>query len=199
MFEYLNGTLVQKAPTEVVVDCGGVGYLLHVSLTTFSQLGEPPAEVKLFVHPHYAENVQRLYGFFTAEERTLYRLVQGVRGIGPALALNLLSHERPELLVERLRSGDVTALTRVKGVGRKTAERLLVELKDRLPAMTELLPGTPSHLQQTLVQALVSLGLNPSEAVQRSQRALEAQSGEADLEILLRLCLQDGARGAGRA
>ena len=195
MFDFLRGRLASKAPTEVVIDCGGVGYLLQISLNTFGALPED-GEVQLWVQPVYTETAQRLYGFATEIERTVFRLVQGVKGIGPTLALNLMSHDRPEQMVARLRTGEVTALTRVKGIGKKTAERLLVELKDRLPAQGS--ETSRPNLESVLIQALTSLGLNASEADTRCRRTLEQYPDENSVEVLLRHCLQEGVRAAGR-
>lgn len=194
MFDYLAGTLAKKAPTEVVVDCGGVGYLVHVSLHTSAAL--PAAgPVKLLVHVHQSENGQKLFGFWAELERSLFRLFQGVRGVGPTLAMNLLSHGAPEELVARLRAGDVKELTRIRGIGRKTAERLLVELKDRLPEVGAH-PGPRRRREDVLAQALVSLGLTPAEAGERALRVLKEAPDEERLEVLLRACLREGGRSA---
>lgn len=202
MIEYLSGELTRKSPTEVVVECGGVGYAVQVSLNTYAALprGRDGAAVRLLIHPHYGENVQRLYGFHAEQERALFRLLQSVRGVGPSLALALLSHEPVDSLLHRLRAGDITGLTRVKGVGRKTAERLMVELRDRLPEVTgtTLDPSAPaSDRQQMLVQALASLGLTPSESEERARRVLDQAPADARIEELLRRALHQGARAAG--
>ena len=191
MFEYFAGNLVHRAPTEVVVDCGGVGYLLLISLNTYAALPER-GPVKLLAHGHYGENVRRLYGFATAEERALFRLLQGVRGVGPGLAMALLSHETPERLKELLQAGEVTRLTRVKGVGRKTAERLVVELKDRLPQVAASVGA--GDLEAVLSRALVTLGLTPSEAERRARETLRESGKEDRLEVLLRSALRASSR-----
>ena len=196
MFEYLAGELTRKSPTEVVVECAGVGYCVHISLNTFTALPER-GSVRLYVHPHYAENNQRLFGFADEEERTLFRLLHGVRGIGPVLALSLLSHEPVAALVQRLRAGDVSGLTRVKGVGRKTAERLLVELRDRLEVALPAVSATPDQ-EHPLRQALESLGLTPAEAGTRARQVLAEAGAETELGELLRQALQAGSRSASR-
>ena len=194
MFEYLAGELTRKTPTEAVVECAGVGYRLSISLQTFSALVDS-GPVRLLTHAHYSENDQRLYGFATDSERKLFRLLQGVRGIGPALAMTVLSHESSEQIVQRLKSGDVTGLTRIKGIGRKTAERLLVELKDRLPQLTSAPIGDPS-LESIVQQALGNLGVTPSEAADRARQVLAAHPGEQRVEVLLREALRQDARSA---
>ncbi len=198
MIEYLEGNLARKSTTEVVVDCGGVAYLVHVSLNTTSQL-PASGSVKVLIHTHFSDNGQRLYGFSSESERSLFRILQGVRGVGPALALTLLSHEPADRLLGRLRDGDVNGLTRVKGIGRKTAERLLVELRDRLGALGPSFGGDQAR-ENALVQGLMSLGLNEAEAATRARRVLRDATPEAELDELLRRALQsDSSSSPGRS
>jgi len=187
VIEFLQGELVRKTPTEAVVECGGVGYLASISLKSFAAL---PASgpVRLLVHFHETETSTRLFGFASEGERQMFRTLQSVRGVGPAMALTLLSHETPELLAGRIRGGDAKGLTRIKGIGTKTAERLVLELKNRLDHVAAA-PVAPEH-ERLLVQALKSLGLSESEAEEKARAVLKAAAGETRLEILLRLTLK---------
>ncbi|MSR47694.1 MAG: Holliday junction branch migration protein RuvA [Planctomycetes bacterium] len=187
MFEFLKGELARKGPTEAVVDVNGVGYLLSISAQCFAAL---PARgvVTLLVHVHTNDSGARLFGFVEERERALFRQLQSVSGVGPAVALNLLSHEPPDALAGRLRSGDVKGLTRIKGIGTKTAERLILELKDKVDA--GLAVTLPAGHEELLAQALKSLGLDPSEAAERARQTVKANLGETRVELLLRAALQ---------
>ena len=187
MIEFLEGDLVRKTPTEAVVRCGGVGYLASISLKSFAALPASGA-VRLLIHWHESDSGTRLFGFASEGERQMFRTLQSVRGVGPALALTLLSHETPELLAGRIRAGDTKGLTRIKGIGTKTAERLVLELKGRLDHVAAA-PVASDH-ERTLVQALRSLGLPESEAEEKARGVLKSAAGETRLEVLLRLALR---------
>jgi Holliday junction DNA helicase RuvA len=193
VFEFLDGELARKTPTEAVVDVNGVGYLLSISLQCFTALPER-GRVKLLVHVHTTESGSRLVGFIDERERSMFRLLQSVGGIGPNVALALLSHEMPAALAARIRAGDVKGLTRIKGIGTKTAERLVLELKDKVVAE----PGAiaVADQEQLLVQALESLGLDPADATARAKAAAKALPKEERVEVLLRHALR--ARAAGK-
>lgn len=193
MFEFLNGELARKGPTEAVVDVHGVGYLLSISAQCYAALPARGA-VRLLVHVHSNDAGTRLFGFLEERERALFRQLQSVSGVGPAVALNLLSHEPPDALAGRLRAGDVKGLTRIKGIGTRTAERLVLELKDKVdPGLAVTLPE--SH-EELLAQALRSLGLDPNEAHERAHAVCVAHPGEKRVEVLLRAALK--SRGAAR-
>jgi Holliday junction DNA helicase RuvA len=130
---HLSGTLLEKHVQRIVVDVGGVGYDVAVPLSTFYTVGEPGARVALRIHTHVREDQLQLFGFGTALELTLFERLISVSGIGPKVALSVLSGIEPEQLVRAIRSGDVARLVKIPGVGKKTAERLVVELRDRLP------------------------------------------------------------------
>jgi Holliday junction DNA helicase RuvA len=163
MIAYLRGRLHDKQPQRVVVDVGGVGYDVAVPLSTFYQLGEDGGEVALRIYTHVREDQLALFGFLTASEQTVFERLLGVSGIGPKLALGVLSGIEPTDLVAALERGDVARLTRIPGIGKKTAERMVLELRDRL--LKELGPSigvSPSAGDQAqredLVSALVNLG-----------------------------------------
>ena len=134
MIARLAGTLFEKHPSRVVVDVNGVGYDVQVPLSTFYGLGEAGAAMALRIHTHVREDAIALYGFATALELELFERLIAVSGIGPKLALAVLSGIEPAELVKAVRRGDVARLTAIPGVGKKTAERIVLELKDRLPA-----------------------------------------------------------------
>jgi holliday junction DNA helicase RuvA len=158
----LKGTLIEKSPNRLVVDVSGVGYDVTVPLSTFYDIGEPGTSVALRVHTHVREDVIALYGFNTALEQELFERLIAVSGIGPKLALAVLSGIDPAELVRAVRNQDVARLTKIPGIGKKTAERIGLELKDRLPppAETERPPGHDGadQFRDDLLSALTNLG-----------------------------------------
>lgn len=163
MIAFLRGRLHEKQPQRVVVDVGGVGYDVAVPLSTFYQIGDEGSAVALRIHTHVREDQLALFGFLTAAEQVVFERLLGVSGIGPKLALGVLSGIEPVELVAALERGDVARLTRIPGIGKKTAERMVLELRDRL--LKELGTGTgvaaDPHEQgqrDDLVSALVNLG-----------------------------------------
>lgn len=163
MIAFLRGRLHEKQPQRVVVDVGGVGYDVAVPLSTFYQIGDEGSAVALRIHTHVREDQLALFGFLTAAEQVVFERLLGVSGIGPKLALGVLSGIEPVEFVAALERGDVARLTRIPGIGKKTAERMVLELRDRL--LKELGTGTgvaaDPHEQgqrDDLVSALVNLG-----------------------------------------
>ena len=188
MIARLKGTLVEKAPSRIVVDAGGVGYEVMVPLSTFYGLGDADAVVTLRVHTHVREDVIALYGFATALEQDLFERLIGISGIGPKLALAVLSGIDPLELVRAIRTQDVARLTRIPGVGKKTAERIGLELKDRLP-QAEAPAGAPGDtgdgLRSDLLSALTNLGYKGAVA-EKAVDAAVRKSPDASFEVLLR-------------
>src|SRR6201998_2514765 len=135
MIGQLRGRVAEKRPNQVLVDVGGVGYLVQVPLSTFAALSELHNEVTLLIHTHVREDALALYGFLSSREKHFFELLISASGVGPSLALKILSGMSVEELVPAIRGGDLVRLTRIPGVGRKTAERIVVELKDRLEAV----------------------------------------------------------------
>lgn len=188
VFDSIHGRVLVREPARVVVEAGGLGYLLHVPLGTFDALPAVGAEVRLLLHLVVREDEWRLYAFATAREREAFRDLLRVSGVGPALALVLLSGLGHDALLEAVRSGDVRALVRVKGVGKKTAERVVVELKERWAAGAEA-PGVtlaPQGVAGDAVRALVALGLEPAEAARRLEALGEAGRGMAVADLVRR-------------
>ena len=192
MIAALRGRLLRKKPQEVVVDVSGVGYRVTIPLSTFYRLAEPGADVTLLTHTHVREDTLALFGFLTAAEQTLFERLIAVSGVGPKLAISILSGIEAPDLVAALKASDVSRLTRIPGVGKKTAERLSLELKDKmqgLEATEEAVPASaPPSAQDDLVSALVHLGYSRPEAERGVARALA--QGEGRFEELLRRSLR---------
>jgi Holliday junction DNA helicase RuvA len=188
----LKGTLVEKSPNRLVVDVGGVGYEVLVPLSTFYGIGEPGGGVSLRVHTHVREEVIALYGFGTSLEQTLFERLIGVSGIGPKLALAVLSGIGSEEFVHAVHAQDVARLTRIPGIGKKTAERIGLELKDRLPAAipSSAAPAaTGDRRRDDLLSALTNLGY-PRPTAEKAIDARLAESPEMAFEDLLRAILR---------
>jgi len=189
---HLRGRLLHKSPQEVVVDVGGVGYRVFIPVSTFYRLGAEGDEVSLRVHTQVREDAIALFGFLTAVEQALFERLIQVAGVGPKLAVNVLSGiEAPEL-VAALRDGDLARLTRVPGVGKKTGERLILELKDKMPAVlptAEAPPAATGGPKEDLVSALANLGYSRPEAERGVERALK-QDASGSFEDLLRRALR---------
>src|SRR5262250_2395007 len=161
MIGQLRGRLTDKRPNQVMVDVGGVGYLVAVPLSSYAALGELHTEVTLLIHTHVREDVFSLYGFLSSREKHFFEMLISVSGIGPSLALRILSGMTVEELVPAIRSGDIARLSKTPGVGRKTAERMVVELKDKLEAVTiteEKQPESPAGVEADVISALSNLG-----------------------------------------
>lgn len=193
MIAQLRGRILRKDPQEVVVDVGGVGYRVLIPVSTFYRLPDEGAETALRIHTHVREDALALFGFLSAAEHGLFERLIGVAGVGPKLAVNVLSGMEAPDLVDALRAGDVARLTRIPGVGRKTAERLILELKDKMPARTAPAetgaPETPSTSRDDLLSALVHLGYTRVEAERGVDRALR-EDGAGRFEDLLRRSLR---------
>ena len=192
MIALLRGRLAEKNPNRVIIDVQGVGYDLQVPLSTFYELGEPGADVVFRVHTHVREDTLALFGFATMLELQLFEQLIGVSGIGPRLALAVLSGIDPPDLVRAINQGDVGRLTGIPGVGKKTAERIGLELKDRLVTLVvEPEPGadgTSTDLRGDLLSALVNIGY-PRQLAERAVDAAlvaEVESFEQTLRLALR-------------
>lgn len=185
MYESIQGTLTQKDPARCVVEAGGLGYAIHISLTTYEDLPAVGSPARMVLHPVVREDEWRLFGFSAPRERETFRDLLRVNGVGPLVALALLSGFRPQELEQAVAQGDVRTLTRAKGVGKKTAERILVELRDRwkdrldvqAPGASGTAPGGPDH---DAVRALEALGLDATDAARRVARVLGT---EPDLPV----------------
>jgi Holliday junction DNA helicase RuvA len=195
MIARLHGRLAAKDPHEIVVDVHGVGYQVIVPLSTFYRLPEVSGEVSLFTVTHVREDAIQLFGFLTRDEQTLFEMLQSVSGIGPRLATNILSGISVEELAPALSDGNVARLRAVPGVGKKLAERLVVELREKVAGrgLTAAAPGLPSGADPVLenvVSALTNLGCNRKEAQQLAEAARQALGAGADFEALIKSALR---------
>ena len=198
MIAQIRGRLASKEPHRVVVDVNGVGYQIFIPLSTYYQLPDVPAEVFLHTHTHVREDAIQLFGFHTRDEQTLFELLQGVSGIGPRLATNILSGFSVEELVPALSEGNHTRLRAVPGVGKKLAERLVVELREKVGTGALLQPpaapaGPTPAMDRALddvVSALVNLGCNRKEAVKAAEAARKDLGPAADFEKLIKATLR---------
>lgn len=199
MISTVEGRLSSKHPTEVVVEVGGVGILCNISLTTYAALPVEGERVRLITEMVVRDDAIDLYGFISEAERTLFRLLKGVSGVGPRMAQGILSGLSVEEFAGALAAEDLATLTSIRGVGRKTAERLILELKEKLPRLEEVtgvpLPGAPEPEfagapgEEEAVLALRSLGYSASEAEAAVRRALAGLEGEPTVEILVKRAL----------
>jgi Holliday junction DNA helicase RuvA len=190
----VQGTILEKSPQHVVVDVHGLGYEIDIPLTTYFELGETGAAIVLFTHLVVREDAQLLFGFATAAERELFRLLIKVNGVGPKLAVAILSGVDAHSFARCIQNSDVKTLTSLPGVGKKTAERLIIELRDRLPNLPQ-----PGAVVQQVVDdfmsdaeaALIGLGYKPQEAA----RALaQVEDPSASVEMLIRQALKNLVR-----
>ena len=197
MIAYLHGQLAEATPTHVIVDCHGVGYAVFIPLSSYDKLPPRGGDVKLLTHHHVIaqDGTQQLYGFVTAEEREMFLLLISISGIGPKLAINILSSTSISALRNAIASGDTQTLSTLRGIGKKTAERLIVELKDKVGGATAFATkgraATPE--EQKLIDAvlaLVSLGYKQVDA-HRIVLAVADKSGpKTSVEELVRTALR---------
>ena len=202
MIAYLRGRLFEKQPNRIVVDVGGVGYDVFVPLSTFYGLGDPGAEVSLRIHTHVREDALTLYGFATTLEQDLFERLIGVSGIGPRLGLAVLSGIEPLELVRAIERADVARLTAIPGVGKKTSERLVLELKDRLPraqlaaAVAGLTAPEEPVLRDDVLSALLNLGYHRPLAERAVDAAIKTLGAvlDAGFERTLKQALRELAK-----
>lgn len=200
MIGWLRGQLLEKQPNRLLVDVHGVGYDVQVPVSTFYQAGEPGHEVSLRIHTHVREDQIALFGFASILEQQLFERLIGVNGIGPKLALAVLSGIEPKDLVTAVQQADVGRLTRIPGVGRKTAERITLELRDRLPAIAELpTAGTivdEAHVsvRDDVISALVNLGYQRPAVEKAVESVLKTSGAPAAFEETLRQALRQLSR-----
>ena len=199
MIAYLRGRVLEKQPSRVIVDVSGVGYDVSVPLSTFYTAGEPGAEITLRIHTHVREDQLALYGFATVLELAVFERLIGVSGIGPRLALAVLSGMEPRELTAAIERSDLARLTRIPGVGKKTAERIVVELRDRLPkalaGMADQSAAAPTDVRRDdLTSALGNLGYDRRAIDKVLDPVLEDQP-DAPFEQHLRAALKRLSRG----
>lgn len=203
MLTYIQGTLVSASPLQAVIDVQGLGYDVNIPVTTAERLPAIGGKVKLFLLPVYREDSQALYGFASQDERDFFRLlVEKVSGVGPRVALSIMSKLSLPMLRSAIASGDIALLSKCPGIGKKTAERLVIELKDKvglggtastsMPAGSGLMPTANSAdaKVQDAVLALVTLGYKPADADRSVRKAWAAEGPDISSEALIKAALR---------
>jgi holliday junction DNA helicase RuvA len=201
MIAFLHGHLVEALPTQVTLNVGGVGYAVLIPLSSYDKLPAPGGEVRLLTHLSIREDAHVLYGFMTPAERDLFRLlINTVSGIGPKIALNVLSGMSAVAFKGAVARGDVKALSQISGVGKKTAERIVVELKDKIgaagaweAASADRALSPDDQKLNDAVLALIALGYKPVEAHDTVRKAMAVLGGTASVEQIVRACLKQGS------
>jgi Holliday junction DNA helicase RuvA len=200
MIAHLSGKLFSKEPNRLVIDVNGVGYEVTIPLSTFYEIGEIGCPIQLLIHTYVREDALMLFGFKTPEERQLYEQLTSVSGIGPKLGIGILSGMSVNELVPAIREGNLARLTTIPGVGKKTAERLVVDLRDKVtriqvgPAGSQGPPATRSAQEEDVISALVNLGYPKPQAEKALQKALMQMGDAHSFEALLRNSLQQLAK-----
>lgn len=193
MIAHLRGKLIARHPNQVIVDAMGVGYDVTISVPTFSELPPLGGEVALHIHTHVREDQIALYGFLRPEEKALFEKLIGVSGIGPKLAITILSGMAVEEMTGAIRGNDVARLTKIPGIGRKTAERMVLELRDKLPPtgtdQVHVIPSL-SAIQEDVLSALVNLGYQRASA----EKALSTVEKNGSFDAMFRAALAAMAR-----
>ncbi|HLX11684.1 MAG TPA: Holliday junction branch migration protein RuvA [Bacteroidota bacterium] len=187
MIAFLQGTIVERTPTEIVIDVNGVGYSVSVSLSTSHALESHGNEVKILTYLHVREDLMQLYGFATESERQLFRMLISITGIGPKMAQGILSGLSPVEFREAVATGNILSLTSISGVGRKTAERLIIELRDKIGKGEDAHADTPAgslqmKLRAEAIIALMSLGYTRLSA-EKALRAVLSETASRDLSL----------------
>ena len=199
MIAHLTGKLIYKQPSQIVLDVSGVGYEVTIPLSTFYEVGEIGAEVSINIHTHVREDALQLFGFRTRAEKEVFLKLTGVSGVGPKLAITLLSGMPVADLVSAVKSNDLARLTSIPGVGKKTAERLVVELRDKLmpvpaePSATAVVSSKGEQVDSAMyddtVSALVGLGY-PKPIAERTLSAVMAEGGDMTIQAVLKRALK---------
>ena len=196
MFAYISGNLVKKSPTVVIIDVNGIGYEIFIPLSTYESLPPQNHQVKLLIFHYVREDVEALYGFSTSDEKKLFQMLIGISGIGPKVAISIMSGTNPEQFRNRIISGDVKALTLIPGIGLKTAKRIIVELREKFIGQDEQIPGMegqlvlPSSAEEAL-KALISLGYKRSESMTALRKVLKNIDKGASVEIFIKEALKN--------
>lgn len=196
MIAQLRGLLLEKHPNQAIVETGGVGYEVTIPVSTFTHLPDAGVEVRLRIHTHVREDALALYGFLTQDEKALFEKLIGVSGIGPTLAVKILSGLAAPDLINYIRRGEVDRLVRIPGIGKKTAERMVLELRDKLPAVSggepesATTPDSLSAVDQDVLSALQNLGCARPQAEAAVRKAKAGGGGMLEFEPLFRRALE---------
>jgi Holliday junction DNA helicase RuvA len=195
----LSGKLASKQPNTIIIDIGGVGYEVTIPLSTFYELGDAGSDVTLTIHTYFREDLIQLFGFWTPREKEMFLRLTSVSGIGPKLAITMLSGMPASELIQAIRNNDVLRLTAIPGVGRKTAERVVVELRDKIaalaltpeeePAGARAASAARGDIRDDTISALIALGYQRAQA-ERAVSAAIGEEGERSIEAVLKRALR---------
>ncbi|CAN5232604.1 MAG: Holliday junction branch migration protein RuvA [Pyrinomonadaceae bacterium] len=208
MIAHLTGTLLAKQATSVILDVGGIGYEVTIPVSTFYDMGETGSQVSLRIYTHVREDALQLFGFRTARERELFTLLISVTGIGPKSGIAMLSGMSADEIITAIRTNNLARLTAIPGVGKKTAERLVIELRDKMAALSSPAPeeqlaaqtpgaaaaATEDSLREDALSALTNLGYQRAAAERSINQALQ-EGGDLSVELLLRRSLRSLSKG----
>ena len=193
MIAFVSGRFVTKLPSQVVVDVNGVGYELQISLNTYSAIGNKEAG-KLYSYLHITENAQTLYGFFDMAEKELFLQLISVSGVGAATARMMLSGLKPDEIIRAVVQNNTRQLESVKGIGRKTAERIVLELKDKLGRLQATKPESSyehNTMEMDALNALISLGIQKNNAEAALKKVMSSYNGDPSIENIIKLALKN--------
>ena len=194
MIAFLKGVLIEKSANRIVLDVGGVGYEVQIPVSTYYELGDPGESASLRIYTHVREDALALFGFLDSREKLLFTQLIQISGIGPKLGVTILSGLPPDEFVEAIRDGDLARLNGIPGVGKKTAERLILEMRDKLldwggERPGEALPDSAGKIKADVISALVNLGYSRKEAEKRMGHA-QKEVGSDRFELLLKTALK---------
>ncbi|MFW6131121.1 MAG: Holliday junction branch migration protein RuvA [Candidatus Aminicenantaceae bacterium] len=190
MIAYLKGLLIQKSPDQVILDTGGVGYRAWIPLSTYLKLGNIDESVELFIYTYLSDNAISLYGFYSKKEKNIFQRLISISGIGPKLALNILSGIETSDLEDAIRKSDVARLSLIPGIGKKTAMRIALELQEKLDLKEKILAPEESTHKNDLISALTNLGFRKKEVETIVDETIRKSSADTDFESLLRKSLK---------
>jgi holliday junction DNA helicase RuvA len=193
MIGYLKGILFEKKPNSLILDVNGTGYLVNIPVSTFLELPDEGSTLSLFIYTHVREDVLALYGFRTTREKVLFEKLLSVSGIGPKVAISFLSGMSADELIPAIQRQDIIKLSTIPGVGRKTAERVALELREQIPRLLSEVAHVPEEkpMREDLISALVNLGYQRNLAERIAKNVLDKSKSDASFEDLLRSALQN--------
>jgi Holliday junction DNA helicase RuvA len=194
MIAYLKGNLIQKSTNQIILDIGGVGYRAWIPLSTYLNLGELNETAELFIYTHVTDNSLSLYGFATEKEKETFLKLITISGIGPKLALNILSGIEASDLEDAIRQSDVTRISLIPGIGKKTAMRIALELQEKLDKKEKVLEGKSSQEKEDIISALMNLGFKRNEVERIVDETIKTLTLEAGFEKLLKESLKKMAK-----
>ncbi len=190
MISYLKGNLIQKSPNRITIDINGVGYCTWIPLSTYLKLGNIHEPVALFIHTHVTDSTLDLFGFSTEDEKDIFLKLINISGIGPKIALNILSGMEASDLEEAIQQSDIARISLIPGIGKKTAMRIALELQEKLEKKEKVLQAKDSHEKEDLISALMNMGFRRKEVERIVDESLKELSSDTGFEGLLRESLK---------